>query len=217
MSISRHVRAHLENSQHIAIDNGGSRLIVHGNEQAHMHSNAHAQIQSDQQQLEFNGVFIALGGNIGDVKTHFICARNEIAGLEGTHLLASSLLYRSPPIGPAGQPDYLNAAIAINTILSPLELLDQLQAIEQLYGRERGEHWGPRTLDLDIIAIDSAIIDSERLIVPHPHMLARQFVLRPLCDLAPEWHHPLLGETLLSRLHQLLESGEKALPEGETW
>ena len=207
----------MENSQHTAFDAGGSRMFVHGNEQAHIHSNDHAEIHSNQPDNEYSGVFIAFGGNIGDVRSHFEQARREISELEGTLLLACSRLYRTPAIGPPGQPDYLNAAIAIETILSPLELLDELQRIEQLYGRERGLRWGPRTLDLDIIAIDSNIITSERLTVPHPHVLERQFVLRPVCDMAPNWQHPQSGKTAADSLECLITAGETALPEGEIW
>lgn len=168
-------------------------------------------------------VFVAIGGNLGDVAAAFVTAREAIARLPGTALLASSRRYRTPPIGPAGQPDYLNAVILIETALEPLQLLDALQAIEHGHGRVRREHWGARTLDLDIIAIDQAgaidasIIDSERLSVPHPHMQERQFVLRPLCDLEPGWHHPQLGATAADMLAALIDSGETPLAEGEPW
>ncbi|GAV19510.1 2-amino-4-hydroxy-6-hydroxymethyldihydropteridine diphosphokinase [Mariprofundus micogutta] len=162
-------------------------------------------------------VFIALGGNLGEVREHFIAARSDIDRLQNTSVSASSLLYRTPPVGPAGQPDYLNAVIRIQTDLDPLALLDALQQIENRYGRERLEHWGARTLDLDIIAIASDIITSERLVIPHPHMFDRQFVLQPLCDLAPQWQHPQLGESATHRLKQIIETGEAPLPEGEAW
>jgi len=162
-------------------------------------------------------VFIALGGNLGNVAEHFRSARADIDKLPATSVSGSSLLYRTPPIGPAGQPDYLNAVIAVKSALAPLTLLDALQDIEKRYGRERHEHWGARTLDLDIIAIASEIISSERLVVPHVHMFDRQFVLRPLCDLAPQWQHPQSGETAAARLKHLIAVGETPLPEGETW
>lgn len=162
-------------------------------------------------------IIIALGGNLGDVEEHFHSARRDIHQLPKTQVAASSLLYRTPPIGPAGQPDYLNAAIIIETELAPIALLDALQSIELSYGRERHEHWGARTLDLDIIAIEQEIIATDRLTVPHAHMFDRQFVLRPLCDLAPEWQHPQFGETAVSRLATIIAAGETPLPEGVTW
>ncbi|WP_100278008.1 2-amino-4-hydroxy-6-hydroxymethyldihydropteridine diphosphokinase [Mariprofundus aestuarium] len=158
--------------------------------------------------------FIAFGGNLGDVKAAFISARSMIEALPDTKLIQSSLLYRTPPVGPTGQPDYLNAVIAIEIGLAPLELLDALQAIELAHGRRRKEHWGARTLDLDIIAIDTETIEMERLTVPHPFMFERQFVLRPLCDLAPEWQHPELGQTVAERLKEVIAAGEVPLSGG---
>jgi len=162
-------------------------------------------------------VFIALGGNLGNVEEAFRSARSDIKALPGTSVSSSSLLYRTPPVGPQDQPDYHNALISIQTDLAPIPLLDALQAIENRYGRIRKEHWGARTLDLDIIAIESDIIHSPRLTVPHAFMFERQFVLRPLCDLAPNWQHPRLGETAAIRLEKLIATGETALSEGETW
>jgi len=161
--------------------------------------------------------YVALGGNLGDVKAAFTSARSMIAALPDTRVTESSKRYRTPAIGPAGQPDYLNAVIAIATEMQPLDLLDALQAIELAHGRERKQHWGARTLDLDIIAIDQQIIASERLSVPHPLMFDRQFVLRPLCDLAPEWQHPDLKMTATERLQEIIASGEVPLPGGELW
>lgn len=161
--------------------------------------------------------YIAFGGNLGDVRSAFVSARSQIAALPHTTVSNSSLLYRTPAIGPAGQPDYLNAAIAINTSLKPIALLDALQAIEAAHGRERKKRWGERTLDLDILAIDQKIISSKRLVLPHSQMFERQFVLRPLCDLAPEWQHPQLKQSALERLHEIITAGEKPLPGGEAW
>lgn len=162
-------------------------------------------------------VYIALGGNLGDVKAAFLSARNMIAALPDTHVTASSKHYSTPAIGPAGQPDYLNAVISIETEMPPIELLDALQAIELAHGRERKEHWGARTLDLDILVIAKDMISSERLSVPHPLLFERQFVLRPLCDLAPEWQHPQLKLSAADGLEKIIAAGEPPLPEGEVW
>ncbi|MDQ6996961.1 MAG: 2-amino-4-hydroxy-6-hydroxymethyldihydropteridine diphosphokinase [Mariprofundus sp.] len=164
-----------------------------------------------------NTIWIALGGNMGDVAATLHSARNSVEQLDHTHIIASSLLYRTPPLGPPGQPDYRNAVIAVASGLEPLALLDALQHIETRHGRVRSEYWGARTLDLDIIAIDNDIIDTKRLSVPHPHMHNRQFVLRPLCDIAPNWQHPRLGKTASALLDALLLAGEPALEKGFKW
>lgn len=160
---------------------------------------------------------IAFGGNIGDVTASFRSARNAVAQLANTSVNKSSLCYLTPPIGPAGQADYYNAVIAITTALTPLALLDSLQNIETQHQRMRTQHWGPRTLDLDIISIDNQSINNKRLNIPHPHMQDRQFVLRPLCDIAPNWQHPVLKKSATQLLQALLESGEPALPKGIRW
>jgi len=162
-------------------------------------------------------VFIAFGGNLGDVQGNFRSARQSIQQLDGMHLTGSSLLYCTPPLGPAGQPDYFNGMIAAESELEPLALLTALQSIETQHGRIRNEHWGPRTLDLDIIAIDALVIDHTRLNIPHLQMQYRQFVLRPLCDIAPNWQHPRLNKTALQLLDALLQAGESALPQGIAW
>ncbi|TLS69145.1 2-amino-4-hydroxy-6-hydroxymethyldihydropteridine diphosphokinase [Mariprofundus erugo] len=164
-----------------------------------------------------NEYLIALGGNLGDAPATLRRARTAIAALPDTSVTASSLLYRTPPIGPPGQPDYYNAVIAVTTALSPLSLLDALQAIENCHGRVRLEHWGARTLDLDIIAMGTQIIEQPRLIVPHPYMHCRQFVLRPLCDIQPQWHHPLLGKSATSLLATVEQDEGVALTMGEIW
>ncbi|MDQ6969035.1 MAG: 2-amino-4-hydroxy-6-hydroxymethyldihydropteridine diphosphokinase [Mariprofundus sp.] len=166
--------------------------------------------------------YIAFGGNLGDVQANFISARTAIAELEHTSLIASSYIYCTPPLGPAGQADYLNAVIAIESRLSALKLLDALQHIEQQHQRMRAEHWGPRTLDLDIIAIGNQIIGkqsiaTDRLNIPHIEMHKRQFVLRPLCDIAPNWQHPRLLKSASQMLQTLLQHGETALPKGTAW
>jgi len=161
--------------------------------------------------------FIAFGGNLGDVEATFQSARSYIEQLSHTSVMQSSLLYRTPPLGPAGQPDYYNAVIAIASALAPLALLDALQEIEAKHQRVRAEHWGPRTLDLDIIAIGNQNIASDRLNIPHLEMQHRQFVLQPLCDIATNWQHPLLNKNASQLLQALLETGETALQKGIVW
>ncbi len=163
---------------------------------------------------------IALGGNLGDPHNTFIEARRELAETEGIDLIASSKLYRTPPVGPAGQPDYLNAVVSINTTLEPIELLEWLHRIENRHGRKRlpeQPRWGARTLDLDIIAMGEKTIETKTLSIPHPMMHKRLFVLYPLCDIDPNWQHPLLKVTAEQLMQQLIREGEAALPEGEVW
>lgn len=161
--------------------------------------------------------WIALGGNIGDVLQRFCAVRKQLNQQPSCLVQASSLLYQTPPVGPQGQDDYLNAVLQLETSIAPLELLDILQSLEQQHGRVRHEHWGARTLDLDIIAYDDISMASERLILPHQHMHWRQFVLRPMCDISPNWIHPTHQKTAQQLLDAILATGELALGEGQKW
>lgn len=134
--------------------------------------------------------YIGLGSNLANPRQQVAQALLALAAIPQTQLLANSPLYRSAPIGPGVQPDYVNAVALLETALNPLALLDALQAIEQDHQRVRIEHWGPRTLDLDILLLDQLQIDSERLKVPHPYLRQRNFVLYPLADISPELHLP---------------------------
>ncbi|WP_427978948.1 2-amino-4-hydroxy-6-hydroxymethyldihydropteridine diphosphokinase [Agarivorans sp.] len=131
--------------------------------------------------------FIALGSNLVEPLQQAIAARQSLAASQQIQLLAASSLYRSRPMGPQDQPDYLNAVLHISTELSPLELLDFTQNIEQQQGRVRKQQrWGPRTLDLDILLYDQQVIDTPRLTVPHYGMKQREFVLLPLAEIAED-------------------------------
>ena len=162
-------------------------------------------------------IWIALGGNLGEPLESFRSSRQMIATLPDTTLHGSAPYYRTTAVGPKGQPDYYNSVIAISSTLPAEHLLDALQTIELAHGRERLLHWGARTLDLDIIAIDQMVLQTPSLCIPHTHMFDRQFVLRPLCDIAPTWKHPLFQITAKERLMQLLQQGEKPLGKGNTW
>jgi len=130
--------------------------------------------------------YIGLGSNLENPLAQVEQALVELAAIPESSLLAKSPLYRSAAVGPGDQPDYINAAALLETSLAPLALLDALQAIELSHQRVRLEHWGPRTLDLDILLLDQQTIDSDRLKVPHPYLTQRNFVLYPLADIAPE-------------------------------
>ncbi|WP_136066867.1 2-amino-4-hydroxy-6-hydroxymethyldihydropteridine diphosphokinase [Modicisalibacter radicis] len=130
--------------------------------------------------------YIGLGSNLDDPVRQVERARDELDDLPLTRRLACSPLYRSRPFGPQDQPDFVNAVASVTTRLSPLALLDQLQALEQRHRRVRQRHWGPRTLDLDLLLFAGRHLASARLTLPHPGLLERAFVLIPLADIAPD-------------------------------
>lgn len=146
---------------------------------------------------------IALGGNLGECRQTFVEARQSL-DQEGVTVTASSPLYRTEPVGgPKGQPDYLNAVVEVQTTLSALQLLDRCLELEQAAGRQRLEHWGARTLDLDLLVYDQLVCATPRLVLPHPRLHQRRFVLVPLCALVPTWQHPVFCQTFESLLHNL--------------
>ena len=139
--------------------------------------------------------YIALGSNIGDREQHLKNALAKIEELgEFVKLEKISSFYNTAPVGYIEQPDFLNAVVKVKTILEPEELLSILQEIENTEGRERKIHWGPRTLDLDILLFDDMVINTDTLVVPHPEMTKRDFVLVPFCEIAPYAIHPLKKE-----------------------
>ena len=137
--------------------------------------------------------YIALGANLGDPVATVCRAFAALAELPQTTLAAMSPLYRTAPVGITDQPEFINAAARLETDLAPEALLDALLAIEQAFGRVRGERNGPRTLDLDILLYGEAVIDTPRLSLPHPRLHLRAFVLCPLADLAPDLRLPGRG------------------------
>ena len=153
--------------------------------------------------------YVALGSNLGDRCAHIEAALSALDSLPGTRVTARSAIYETPPLGPAGQQDYLNAAAALTTTLDPHALLDALLAIEQSRGRVRRERWGPRTLDLDLLLHGETVLNDPHLTLPHPAMLGRAFVLVPLCDLAPQL--VLAGRTLAEHLALLDRGGIRRL------
>jgi 2-amino-4-hydroxy-6-hydroxymethyldihydropteridine diphosphokinase len=136
-------------------------------------------------------VFIALGSNIGDRKENLQVAIDSLQ--PEVQLLQCSPVYETPPWGYLDQPKFLNQVIKAETNLTPTDLLKYLKAIESQVGRLETFRYGPRLIDLDLLFYDEEIIDLPPLIVPHPRMEKRAFVLKPLADLAPEFVHPLLN------------------------
>jgi 2-amino-4-hydroxy-6-hydroxymethyldihydropteridine diphosphokinase len=134
--------------------------------------------------LRGNRAYISLGSNLGDSLQTLRRAAVALGGLGA--IVAASPVYETDPVGLREQPAFLNAVVELDTTLEPLPLLDALLAIEADSGRERGIRFGPRTLDLDLIWYEGAVSDDARLTLPHPRAHEREFVLRPLCDIAPE-------------------------------
>ncbi|ELY3541835.1 2-amino-4-hydroxy-6-hydroxymethyldihydropteridine diphosphokinase [Cronobacter turicensis] len=147
--------------------------------------------------------FIALGSNLAEPLSQVNNALAALARIPHSRIVATSSFYRTPPLGPQDQPDYLNAAVALETTLSAEALLDNTQRIELEQGRVRkAERWGPRTLDLDIMLFGDATINTERLTVPHYDMKNRAFMLLPLSEIAPALRFPD-GERLADMLERL--------------
>ena len=157
-------------------------------------------------------VLIALGGNVGDVRQTFQKAIANILGMTQAALLARSSDYATPPWGEARQARFINACIEIETGLDPHALLFTLHKIEQKFGRDRTreQRWGPRTLDLDLIAYDDVTLQKPELTLPHPHLFERAFVLVPLLEIAPD--RLIAGRSIAAALAQLPTLGIERLP-----
>jgi 2-amino-4-hydroxy-6-hydroxymethyldihydropteridine diphosphokinase len=151
-----------------------------------------------------NLAVIALGGNIGDSMTILDEAIAQIEATQGIKLIKYSSWYQTKPVGGPPQADYINGCAIVETSLPPEQLLPMMLAIEQDFGRVRIERWGARTLDLDLIFYHDQIINDEpTLIVPHPRMQERAFVLVPLAEIAPNWIDPRSGQSVQALLDQL--------------
>ncbi|SDZ74367.1 2-amino-4-hydroxy-6-hydroxymethyldihydropteridinediphosphokinase [Desulfuromusa kysingii] len=161
--------------------------------------------------------FLGFGGNLGNPLERFRHARETLAKHPKISVISSAPLYQTPPIGgPEGQPDFLNTVVEIHTGLFPAELLQLCGQIEACADRIREQHWGPRTLDIDLLLIDELILEDPQLTLPHPRMHQRHFVLLPLNDLAPQLNHPLLHKTI-SHLLQALPVADGIIRVNETW
>lgn len=149
-------------------------------------------------------VYLGLGANLGDRQKNIEKAIEKITKLPDTELLKASPLYETEPIGHTAQPKFLNGAVAIKTTLSPMDLLCQLKKIEKELGREETFRFGPRLIDIDILFFGDQKLNTLELIIPHPRITERYFVLRPLLDIAPELVR-LLFPTLSAELRDLLK------------
>lgn len=149
--------------------------------------------------------FVALGSNLGDRAAALAQAQAMIAA-EDT-VLATSQVYETEPVGGPEQGAYLNAVIAVRTERTPEALLGRLLAIEAEMGRVREVHWGPRVIDLDLLAFGDARRDTPALSLPHPRLAERAFVLVPLCEVGAEWVHPVSGKSARQLLSEVSRDG----------
>ena len=139
---------------------------------------------------------IALGSNLGESIATVENALQTISETTGISLTKNSSWYKTKPVGGPPQPDYVNGCALVKTKLDPHQLLETILGIEQQFGRVRKEHWGARTLDLDLILYNDIVLDTPNLQVPHPRMRERAFVLIPLAEIAPNWIEPVTGKTI---------------------
>jgi len=150
---------------------------------------------------------IALGSNLGNSLETLEGALDALRDAPGITVETYSSWYRTAPVGGPSQPDYLNGCALVQTTLEPHDLLATILGIETTFGRVRQVHWGPRTLDLDLLLYGDRIIDTPTLEVPHPRMSQRAFVLMPLAEIAPDWIDPVSGQTIGHLLDRVDQSG----------
>ena len=150
-------------------------------------------------------VYLLLGGNLGDRENNISLALKYLEKEVGV-ITKKSLIYETKAWGLHTQPDFLNIAVEIDTNLLPVNLLKKTQNIENLIGRKRGEKWAARTMDIDILFYDEEIIKTEKLVIPHPLMAERLFVLKPLNDIAPDLIHPILKIPIKQLLQNCLDN-----------
>lgn len=153
-------------------------------------------------------VYIGLGGNLDNPVSRLQQVGDEMDNMDWLSGYVQSSLYRTKPVGVADQPDFINAVAGFDTQLSPHDVLQALQEIENRYGRVRGGvQWGPRTIDLDILLYGNRVIDMQALTIPHPRMPERTFVLVPLAEIAPDLVIPAQRDTVRDMLALLDDSG----------
>ncbi|AZV22185.1 MULTISPECIES: 2-amino-4-hydroxy-6-hydroxymethyldihydropteridine diphosphokinase [Mesorhizobium] len=160
-------------------------------------------------------VYLSLGGNLGDPAKSMGAALRMLDADADTRVTGVSSLYRTPPWGKLDQPDFLNAAAEISTVLAPRALLDLCLDAERKLKRVREERWGPRLIDIDILVFGDRVIHETGLEVPHPRMLERAFVLAPLAEIAPGL--VVSGRSITDRLVAVDTSGIERLSSGRDW
>ena len=149
-------------------------------------------------------VYLGVGSNLGDRLAHFRAARTLLIDCEKFREMTWSGIFETRPMGgPQGQGNYLNAVVRARTELGPRDVLAHCQSIERELGRSQGERWGPRVIDLDLLLYGERVIERPGLIVPHPRLHQRRFVLEPLAELAPSLIHPRLSLDVKTMLGEL--------------
>lgn len=157
-----------------------------------------------------HSVYLLLGSNIGDRHAQLALARSGIASRIGAQLTASSI-YETEPWGETQQASFLNQAVMVRSESSPHEVLEVIRQIEGAAHRQRSVVWGPRTLDIDILFYDDLVLQTESLTIPHPQLPYRRFALVPLCEIAPELLHPVLGLSVAELLKRSPDHSEVAI------
>ena len=148
-------------------------------------------------------VFLGLGSNIGDRAANIGRARRLLEEVAGGRVVGMSSLIETRPVGYEDQPDFINAALEIETTLEPRGLLTQIKRIEREIGRKETFRFGPRVIDIDILLFGDRLVDDPGLTIPHPRMHERRFVLGPLAEIAPEVVHPIYNRTIMDMLKKL--------------
>lgn len=166
--------------------------------------------------------YIGLGANLGDPAWQLRRALAGLADLEEVEVVQVSTFYLNPPLGPKGQPWYVNAVAQVRTRLAAEELRRSLGHLETTLGRVRGERWGPRVIDLDLLLYDGEVSRTPELVLPHPEMHRRAFVLAPLAEIAPDAWHPVFNKSAAQLLAELDAADREALKpmsleESERW
>ncbi len=164
----------------------------------------------------WRNVCLSCGSNMGDRRKHLEGAVEALRADEKCRVLRVSDWIVTAPYGGVEQDDFLNGAIVAETLYTPKMLLEKIHEIESAHGRERKQHWGPRTLDIDILLYEDCVMDGEDLMIPHVDMHNRYFVLRPLAQIAPYEKHPLSGKSVMQMYEECREKSEKENRESET-
>ena len=150
-------------------------------------------------------VFIALGSNLGDRAVWLQKAQEKLFGTPTVQLVAASAVYETEPVGKIDQPAFLNQVLEVRTTLAPDDLLSRLLQVERELGRVRNERWGPRNIDLDLLAFGNCQANTNRLVLPHPELHRRRFVLQPWAEIAPEFSVPGLSATVDELLENCMD------------
>jgi 2-amino-4-hydroxy-6-hydroxymethyldihydropteridine diphosphokinase len=157
-------------------------------------------------------VFISVGSNLGDKLANCRAGVERLCADGAVRLTGRSADYRTAPVDFTDQDWFVNSVVRVETALSPEELLDRMQAVQRAAGRAADAvRFGPRVLDLDILLYDELVCDGPRVVIPHPRMAGRRFVLKPMCDIDPAVRHPVTGKSAAQMLAELREAGQEVV------